>query len=74
MKPLFLSVGEIEVPLQRFHFFPDIFIHFPYRLTTGKSRPQKTWQTSTDFPLKEGLNRGRKGELKGEKERERETL
>lgn len=26
-----------EVLLQRFHFFQDIFIHFPYRLTTGKT-------------------------------------
>ena len=44
--------------MQRFHFFQDIFIHFPCSLTTGKSRPQKTWQNSTDFPLKEGENRG----------------
>lgn len=49
-----LSVGEIEALLEHFDFFQDIFIHFLYRLTTGKSRPQETWQHSTDFLLNEG--------------------
>lgn len=53
--------------LQRFLFFQDILISFTYRLTTGKNRPQKTWQDSTDF--KAGENTGRKSELKRESER-----
>lgn len=70
---MILIYNEAVIP-ERFDFFQDIFIHFPYKLTTGKSRPQKTWQYSNDFPLREGENRGRKGELRRAGEREREPL
>lgn len=48
---------RILILLQGFHFFQEIFIHFSYKLTTGKSRPQNAWQGATDFFLKERKNR-----------------
>ena len=61
--------------LQCCDFFQDIFIHFPYGLTTGK-RDHKTTGKTPAFLLKEAQEKQREGkktqELQRERERERE--
>ena len=58
--------------LQCCDFFQDIFIHFPYGLTTGK-RDHKTTGKTPAFLLKESQEKQREGKKhKSYRERERE--